>query len=144
MATVSLSKSVGLAAEPDVVWNFVSDFAGFAAWQPHIDKVEMQPNGDREVFFARGDTKLDRITSRDDEAMTYTYELVPGQPGPPGAPPMQIAATFTVSSAEGGSEVEYAITAEVPDPMEDMARQGIGGDIDGALAGLKDQFGESA
>jgi len=144
MGTVELSKSVALAAGPDVVWDFVSDFAGFAAWQPHIDSVEMQPNGDRKVFFARGDTKLDRVTSRDDGAMTFTYELVPGQPGPPGAPPIQIAATFTVSSAERGSEVEYAITAEVPDPMEDMARQGIGGDIDGALAGLLEKFGESA
>ena len=47
--------------------------------------------------------------------------------------------TFTVRSVDGHTEVEYAITVEVPDPMEDMARVGIGADIDGALAGLQER-----
>ncbi|MRK00469.1 SRPBCC family protein [Aeromicrobium sp. S22] len=137
MTIVQLSKTTTLPADADKVWSFVSDFGGYASWQPHIDAVEMQPNGDRKVDFARGDSVFDRIASQDDAARTLTYELVPGQPGP-----MQhLAATFTVREAGEGSEVEYAIEADVPDEMQDMARMGIGADIDGALNGLNSQFG---
>ncbi|MCD9199068.1 SRPBCC family protein [Aeromicrobium wangtongii] len=137
MTIVQLSKTTALPADADTVWAFVSDFGGYASWQPHIDAVEMQPNGDRKVDFTRGDSVFDRIASQDDAARTLTYELVPGQPGP-----MQhLAATFTVREAGEGSEVEYAIEADVPDEMQDMARMGIGADIDGALNGLNSQFG---
>ncbi|MRJ76119.1 SRPBCC family protein [Aeromicrobium sp. SMF47] len=137
MTIVQLSKTTTLPADADQVWSFVSDFGGYASWQPHIDAVEMQPNGDRKVDFARGDSVFDRIASQDDAARTLTYELVPGQPGP-----MQhLAATFTVREAGEGSEVEYAIEADVPDEMQEIARMGIGADIDGALNGLNSQFG---
>lgn len=137
MTIVQLSKKTTLSASPDEVWSFVSDFGGYASWQPHIDAVEMQPNGDRKVDFSRGDSVFDRIASQDDAARTLTYELVPGQPGP-----MQhLAATFTVREAGAGSEVEYAIEADVPDEMQDGARVGIGADIDGALDGLNSKFG---
>jgi hypothetical protein len=36
--------------------------------------------------------------------------------------------------------VEYTIEVDVPDEMQEMARGGIGGDIDGALAGLAATF----
>lgn len=137
MTLVQLSKTTTLPANVDEVWAFVSDFGGYASWQPHIDSVEMQPNGDRKVNFTRGDSIFDRVASQDDEARTLTYELVPGQPGP-----MQhLNATFTVREAGDGSEVEYAIEADVPDEMQDMARMGIGADIDGALDGLNSKFG---
>jgi carbon monoxide dehydrogenase subunit G len=141
MATVHVTKSVEVPAAPADVWAFVSDFAGFASWQPHIESVEMLPNNERKVVFTRGDTKLDRVTSRDDQAMTYSYGLVPGQPTPPGMPSIdRIDATFTVQPAGSGSTVEYSIEADVPDPMEEMAKQGITGDIDGALSGLTQHF----
>lgn len=137
MTIVQLSKTTTLRANPEEVWSFVSDFGGYASWQSHINSVEMQPNGDRKVEFARGDSVFDRIAAQDDAARTLTYELVPGQPGP-----MQhLAATFTVREAGEGSEVEYAIEADVPEEMQDMARMGIGADIDGALDGLNSKFG---
>jgi hypothetical protein len=143
MAVVKVSKSVKLKASAPDVWKFVSDFAGFASWQPHITSVEMLPNGDRKVLFKRGNTMLDRIKRLDNGSRTLTYELVPGQATPPGAPPIKkLDATFVVIEAPGGSEVSYTIEADVPDAMKDMAPIGIGGDIDGALAGLDKRFNQ--
>jgi hypothetical protein len=136
MAIVQASKSIRLSAGADDVWNFVSDFAGFASWQPHIESVEMQPNGHRTVLFTRGDSVVDQVTARDDDAKTFTYGLVPGQD----TPLESLSATFTVRAVEGGSEVDYTIEVEVPDPMTEPARAGIGADIDGALAGLGKEF----
>lgn len=136
MARVELSKSVDLPANDEEVWKFVSDFAGYASWQPHIQSVEMQSSGERKVTFTRGDTVLDRIAELDEAGKRLSYELVPGQPTPLAG----LLATFTVRSADAGSEVEYAIAVEVPDAMQDMARVGIGADIDGALEGLRKRF----
>jgi len=136
MAVVRVSKNTHLSASSEEVWSVVSDFGGYAAWQPHIASVEMQPNGDRKVNFTRGDSVLDRIAIKDDEARTLTYELVPGQP----VPMKSLAATFVVTGEGDGSQVEYAIEIDVPDPMEEMARGGVGADIDGALSGLASKF----
>jgi hypothetical protein len=141
MTIVNVSKSVKLKAGAPDVWKFVKNFAGFASWQPHINSVEMLPNGTRKVFFKRGNTMLDRIKHLDDAAMTLTYELVPGQETPPGAPPIKsLDATFAVTAAGSGSAVTYTIEADVPPAMKDLAPVGIGGDIDGALAGLEKHF----
>ncbi|WP_426191342.1 SRPBCC family protein [Massilia sp. DWR3-1-1] len=142
MTIVNVNKSVKLKAGAAEVWNFVKDFAGFASWQPHITSVEMLANGDRKVLFKRGNTMLDRIKHQDDGAMTLTYELVPGQETPAGAPPIKsLDATFVVTADGTGSEVSYTIEADVPPPMVELAPKGIGADIDGALAGLVTQFG---
>ena len=136
MAIVRVSKLTDVAASADEVWAFVSDFGGYAAWQPHIESVEMQTNGDRKVNFTRGDSVFDRIAVQDDEARTLTYELVPGQ-----ATPMKsLAATFSVRQAGDRCEVEYTIEVDVPDEMQELARGGIGADIDGALGGLDGKF----
>jgi hypothetical protein len=102
----------------------------------------MLPNGDRKVLFKRGNTMLDRIKHLSDESKTLTYELVPGQETPPGAPPIKsLDATFVVVADGSGSDVTYTIEADVPPPMVELAPKGIGADIDGALEGLKTQFG---
>ena len=136
MAIVELSKSVELPANTEEVWKFVSDFAGYASWQPHIQSVEMQSNGERKVNFTRGDSVFDRIAELDEAGKRLSYELVPGQQ----TPLASLLASFTVRAVDGRTEVEYAITVEVPDEMQDMARVGIGADIDGALAGLQKRF----
>jgi carbon monoxide dehydrogenase subunit G len=136
MAIVRVSKSTNIPVSADEVWAFLSDFGGYASWQPHIASVEMQPNGDRKVNFTRGDSVFDRIALRDDEAKTLTYELVPGQE----TPMKSLAATFNVREDGGGSEVEYTIEVEVPDEMQAMARAGIGADSDGTLGGLDNKY----
>lgn len=136
MTIVNVSKTTRLRASADDVWAFVSDFGGYASWQPHIASVEMQPNGDRKVTFTRGDSILDRITAQDDSAKTLTYGLVPGQP----SPMKSLDATFVVTGDESSSDVEYIIEVDVPEEMQEMARGGIGSDIDGALAGLTSKF----
>jgi carbon monoxide dehydrogenase subunit G len=136
MAIVDLTKSVELPAAAEEVWTFVRDFGGYASWQPHIASVELQDNGDRKVNFTRGDTVFDRIAAIDEAGRSLSYELVPGQQ----TPLASLLATFTVHGAEQGSTVDYRIVVEVPDQMEDMAKMGIGADIDGALAGLRERF----
>lgn len=143
MANVTVSKSVKLKAGAAEVWTFVSDFSGFASWQPQISSVEMLPNGDRRVFFKRGGSILDRITRLDPAHRTLTYGLVPDQPTPPDAPPIKnLNATFVVAQVQSGSEVTYTVEADLPDAVKDMAQAGIGGDIDAALAGLAKQFNQ--
>jgi Polyketide cyclase / dehydrase and lipid transport len=68
MAIVRVSKSTHLDASAGDVWAIVCDFGGYASWQPHIASVEMRPNGDRKVTFTRGDSILDRVTVKDDDA----------------------------------------------------------------------------
>lgn len=136
MATVHVSKSTHLSVSADEAWAVVSDFAGYASWQPHIASVEIQDNGDRRVNFTRGDSVLDRITAQNDAAKSLTYGLVPGQP----VPMKRLDATFAVTGDDAGSDVAYTIEVEVPDEMQEMARGGIGADIDGALAGLTGKF----
>ncbi|WP_110239628.1 SRPBCC family protein [Nocardioides gilvus] len=136
MAIVRVSKSTHLSVSADEAWAFVSDFAGYASWQPHIESVEMQPTGDRKVNFTRGDSVMDRVTAQDEGAKTLTYGLVPGQE----VPMKSLDATFAVKEDGAGSEVEYTIEVDVPDEMQDMARGGIGADVDGALAGLDSKF----
>jgi carbon monoxide dehydrogenase subunit G len=136
MAIVRVSKTTHLSASADEVWAFVSDFGSYASWQPHIKSVEMQPNGDRKVNFTRGDSVMDRVTAQDDAKKTLTYGLVPGQQ----VPMKSLDATFAVTGDGEGSQVEYTIEVDVPDEMQDMARGGIGVDVDGALAGLSSKF----
>jgi carbon monoxide dehydrogenase subunit G len=136
MAIVRVSKSTRIPVSADEVWAFVSDFGGYASWQPHIESVELQPNGTRKVNFTRGDSVFDRIVRQDDEAKTLTYELAPGQE----TPMKSLAATFMVRADGAGSEVEYTIEVDVPDQMQDLARGGIGADIDGALGGLDSKY----
>lgn len=135
MTIVRVSKSTHLKASADEVWAFVSDFGGYASWQPHIAAAEILPGGDRKVTFTRGDSILDRISVQDEANKTLTYELVPGQP----SPMKSLAATFIVTGGES-SDVEYVIEIDVPDEMQEMARGGVGADIDGALAGLNSKF----
>lgn len=136
MAKVEVSKSVQLSAGADEIWAYISDFSGFAEWQPHIDHVEMQDDGTRKIFFKRGDTILDQVVARDDAARTFTYSVLPGQP----TPLKNMDATFRVTSADPGSVVEYAISVEVPDEMEGPANIGITSDIDGALGQLDSKY----
>jgi hypothetical protein len=135
MTIVRVSKSIHLNASAGEVWSFVSDFGGYASWQPHIAEAEMLPNGDRKVTFTRGDSILDRVSFLDEDNRTLTYELVPGQP----SPMKSLAATFIVTGAET-SDVEYVIEIDVPEEMQEVARGGVGADIDGALAGLDAKF----
>ncbi len=136
MTIVRVSKSTHLNTSASEAWAFVTDFGGYASWQPHIAATEILPNGDRKVTFTRGDTILDRISVKDDDSKTFTYELVPGQP----SPMTSLAATFIVTGGDASSDVEYVIEIDVPEQMQEMARGGVGADIDGALAGLDSKF----
>ncbi len=140
-----LAQTVKLKAPPAEVWSFISDFYNFQAWQPHIESTERGPKeGERVVKMKRGNTVLDRIATLDNAKRVLSYEMVPGQELPPGAPKLEgFLATFVVREAGAGSEVEYSISVEVPEQIRPMAEKGIGGDIAGALKGLEDKFGSA-
>lgn len=144
MATITVAESVSLPVDAATAWTFVSDYPRFDVWQPHIHSIRMLPNGDREVSFADGDVKVDRIIGNDDETMTLTYEMVPDQEPTPGAPVLQIIATFSVRPVESGCEVTYGIVGGVPDGAEEMATKGITSNIEGALEGLRDHLSATA
>lgn len=140
---MKVSQTVSLNAPATEVWNYVRDFYNFAEWQPHIVSTERGANpGERKVLMKRGNTVLDRIHTLDDEKMVLAYEMVPGQDLPPGAPRLEgFLATFEVTADGAKSNVAYSIEVEVPEPIREMAEKGMGGDISGALEGLKAKFG---
>lgn len=140
---MKVSQEVELAASADAVWNYVRDFYNVAEWQPHIVSAERGANpGERKVLMKRGNTVLDQIHTLDDDAKILAYEMVPNQDLPPGVPRLEgFLATFKVSPVGDKSNVAYSIEVEVPEPMREMAEKGMGGDIAGALAGLKAKFG---
>lgn len=141
MTDITISRSVKLRAGAAEVWKFISDFSGFAAWQPQLSAVEMLPNGDRRIFFKRGGSILDRVTRLDIVNRTLSYGLVPGQPTPPDAPPIKkMDATLVVAETPSGSEVSYTVEADVPDAIKDMLQVGAGGDLDSAMAELAKRF----
>ena len=136
MGTISVAKSTSLPVDAATAWALVSDYPRFDVWQPHIRSIEMLPNGDRKVFFSDGDVKVDRLIDNDAENMTLTYEMVPDQEPTPGAPVLQIVATFKVTPVDAGCEVEYGIVGGVPDGAEEPATRGVTSNIEGALEGL--------
>lgn len=141
MTDITISRSVKLRAGAAEVWKFISDFSGFASWQPQLSSVEMLPNGDRRIFFKRGGSILDRVTRLDTVNRTLSYGLVPGQPTPPDAPPIKkMDATLVVAETSSGSEVSYTVEADVPDAIKDMLQVGAGGDLDSAMAELAKRF----
>lgn len=142
---MELSQSVKLRAPAAEVWSYVSDFYNYAEWQPHIAAIERgEKDGERLVRMKRGNTVLDRVVENNPQTRTFSYGLVPGQPTPPGVPKLDdMLATFVVADTGGQAEVTYKISVTVPDEIRPMAEKGIGGDISGALQGLKDRFGEA-
>ncbi|EIZ78326.1 hypothetical protein WSK_3071 [Novosphingobium sp. Rr 2-17] len=140
---MKVSQTIKLAAPADEVWAYVRDFYNVAEWQPHITSAEKgDVEGQRVVLMKRGNTVLDRIANRDDDKRILSYEMVPNQDLPPGVPRLEgFLATFVVSEAGEGSQVDYSIQVEIPEPMREMAEKGMGGDIAGALQGLADKFG---
>ena len=140
---MKVSQSIKLAAPADTVWNYVRDFYNFEEWQPHIvSTAKGDKDGERVVQMARGNTVLDRIATLDDDQRVLAYEMVPDQVLPPGVPRLEgFLATFKVNEAGENSEVEYSIAVEIPEPMQEMAKKGIGGDVAGALNGLGEKFG---
>ena len=140
---MKVSQTVALAAPADQVWSYVRDFYNAAEWQPHITTAERGAKpGERKVLMKRGNTVLDRIHTLDDDAKVLAYEMVPDQELAPGVPRLEgFLATFQVSGSGDTSSVEYSIVVDIPEPMREMAEKGIGGDISGALEGLKAKFG---
>ena len=140
---MKVSQTVSLNASAADVWRYVRDFYNFAEWQPLIVSTERGAKpGERKVLMKRGNTVLDRIHTLDDDKMVLAYEMIPGQDLPPGAPRLEgFLATFQVSADGDASNVTYSIEVEVPEPIREMAEKGMGGDIAGALEGLKAKFG---
>ena len=84
---MKVSQTVKLAASADAVWNYVREFYNAAEWQPHIASAQKgEKEGERVVQMKRGNTVRDRIAVRDDARRVLSYEMVPGQDMPPGAP----------------------------------------------------------
>ena len=142
---MKISQKIRLASPAATVWDYVGDFYNAAEWQPHIVSAERGPvEGERKVLMNRGNTVLDRIAKRDANERILSYEMVPNQILPPGAPRLEgFLATFHVTPEGDNSVVEYSIAVEVPEAMQEMAQKGIGSDISGALEGLAAKFGKA-
>ncbi|MCU0306193.1 MAG: SRPBCC family protein [Thermoleophilia bacterium] len=125
-----LTRSVHVEAPPAAVWALVGDPARVPDWFPPITACAVE--GDlRRVTTAQGMTLVERLTDRDDAAMTYAYSVVEGNP--------RLAthrASITVTAAGEGARVDWRQQATSGDPEFDLERR-LGRVMESGLANLK-------
>ncbi|ODN69439.1 SRPBCC family protein [Methylobrevis pamukkalensis] len=90
----------------------------------------------RTLSLKGGGTILEKLVSRDDAAMTYTYTIVESP-----LPVANYESTLTVKAEDGGSEIEWEGEFDAKGASDDDAKKVIEGiytsGIDGILAAAK-------
>jgi polyketide cyclase/dehydrase/lipid transport protein len=64
-------------ATPEAAWKKIGDFCGIATWHPAVEKCVLSDDGKmRTLSLKGGGTIVETLVSRDDNAHSYTYEIV--------------------------------------------------------------------
>lgn len=120
---------VRIAAPPDAVWDVVGDPCGVTRWYPLYTSCRME--GDVRVLGRADGVELhERMLTRDEEGMTYSYAVTAG------LPLAAHEASFAVVRDGDGSRVVWRTTAEHEDPSVDMQERLAGRQAE-ALEGLR-------
>lgn len=72
--------SVDMAVPPATAWVLAGDPGRVHEWFDPVTSVSVEDDM-RTVTMASGATLVERLVDRDDETMTYSYEVVSGIPG---------------------------------------------------------------
>jgi len=122
--------SADVAAPPDAVWRVAGDPGAVGEWFGAVSECRM--DGDtRTVTMRNGATLVERIVDRDDDARTYSYEVVSGIPGL-----LRHRATIRVEPTGGGSRVHWRQTGESEVEGYDMESR-LRGVMTSGLNGLR-------
>jgi len=131
-------QSISIAADPAQVWQTVGDFFSLATWHPAI--LSCVANDEpmmRVVDLGNNMVVRERELSRDDNAMTYTYEHVDLL-----LPVSEFVGRFTVTAGTTPAECSVTWSADfVPQDVPEEAVIAIAGDVFKAgLQGLAETF----
>lgn len=102
-SAVELTYKATLTAAPDAVWKKIGDFCGIASWHPAIEKCVLSDGGKtRTLSLKGGGTIVETLVSRDDNAHTYTYQIVSGP-----LPVSDYVSTIKVLPDSSGSSIVW-------------------------------------
>ncbi|MBB3066932.1 MULTISPECIES: SRPBCC family protein [Limibacillus] len=138
MASVNLKQPLLVPA--DIVWGLIGQFNGVPDWHPAVEKCEIETkDGEtiRHLALAGGGSIVERQTTHDGGARSYSYEIL--SPGP--LPIANYKATITVHSKGSGCEVEWSSDFEAKGAAEGDAVAAVRGVYEAGFANLRKMFG---
>jgi len=112
----NIDRHIVLSVPATAVWSLVGDPARICDWHPAI--VSSPMDGDRRTCtFPDGASIVERISTRDDAAMKYTYTIVEGA-----VPMRDYVSTIAVIPVDAGScKLQWSGTFEPLGPEADVS-----------------------
>ena len=130
---------IEVEASASDVWQAMRRY-GDLSWAEGIDEVELEGDGVgmlRKVRLAGSpDWILERLTARDDDAMTFSY-AIEGE----GMPGLKNYSAQVQATPDGdGCEIQWECRAEAEDSEADSMKQGLAALAEGIATLFADQF----
>jgi hypothetical protein len=102
-AAVESTYTATSTATPEAAWEKIGDFCGIATWHPAVEKCELSDDGKmRTLSLKGGGTIVETLVSRDDNAHSYTYQIVSSP-----LPVSDYVSTIKVLPAGSGSSIVW-------------------------------------
>ena len=132
--TVSVRRSVTVAAPTSEVWRLIGDFHGMARWHPAIaksDRAVIEDDEFRILTTQDGARILEHLVHEDSHSITYSIVRSP-------LPVAHYEARLEVAAADSGTEVTWSGSFT---PTAENAEEVIGGIYEAGLGALEERFG---
>ena len=100
---IDVSEKMDSAQAPAAVWAKIGDFCGIAKWHPAVKGCTPSTKDGasfRLLDLGGGASVLEKLVSRDDAKMTYTYQIVEGV-----LPVQNYTSTLSVAANGAGSTI---------------------------------------
>lgn len=126
---VSVTKDT--KASPAEAWKKVGEFCAISSWHPAVAKCELSKDGDetyRTLTLGDGGQIFEKLVSRDDDKMTYTYTI---EKGP--LPVKAYTSTISVTEAGDGSTIGWTGTFEAEGASDEDATKVVTGIYEAGL-----------
>ena len=127
-AVESTYKAISTAT-PEAAWKKIGDFCGIATWHPAVEKCVLSDDGKmRTLSLKGGGTIVETLVSRDDNAHSYTYEIVSSP-----LPVSDYVSTIKVLPEGSGSSIVWtgnykakgASDADAKDTIDGIYKAGV-------------------
>ena len=132
-AAPTLSRSVTVNADAATVWALIGPFCSLGDWHPVVGSCTIGDDGHRTIITADGSaTFIERETTRDDAAHTYSYAIVSSP-----LPVADYVATISVTeTAPGASTITWSSHYTTPEGMDAVAAEALTGIYEAGFAGI--------
>ena len=129
----TLSRSVSVNADAATVWALIGPFCSLGDWHPVVGSCTIGDDGNRTIVTADGSaTFIERETTRDDAAHTYSYAIVSSP-----LPVADYVATISVTeTAPGASTITWSSHYTTPEGMDAVAAEALTGIYEAGFAGI--------